>query len=133
MTIPQNLPRRGLNRRQQRVERKREQWRRQMDKQPGVAIPYPQQSRLSRNTRQSYQSRIGTWFGTAPQIIRTVEELEALDPLTVVYTTDRDAPMCASDLLDDIDYDPYYADDLPAVVVATGAQVRAAQKALEEA
>ena len=63
MTIPQNLPRRGLNRRQQRVERKREQWRRQMDQQPGVAIPYPQQSRLSRNTRQSYQSRIGTWFG----------------------------------------------------------------------
>ena len=35
-----------------------------MDQQPGVAIPYPQQSRLSRNTRQSYQSRIGTWFGT---------------------------------------------------------------------
>ena len=55
MTTPQNLPRRGLNRRQQRVERKREQWRRQMDQ---------QQSRLSRNTRQSYQSRIGTWFGT---------------------------------------------------------------------
>ena len=72
-------------------------------------------------------------LATAPQIIRTVEELEALDPLTVVYTTDRDAPMCASDLLDDIDYDPYYADDLPAVVVATAEQVRAARKALEEA
>ena len=54
MTTPQNLPRRGLNRRQQRVERKREQWRRQMDQQPGVAVLYPQQSRLS---------RIGTWFG----------------------------------------------------------------------
>lgn len=69
----------------------------------------------------------------APQIIRTVEELEALDPLTVVYTTDRDTPVCAGDLIDDIDYDTYYAEDIPAAVIATAAQVRAARKALREA
>lgn len=68
-----------------------------------------------------------------PVIVKTPEELEALDPLTVIYATDRDMPMCASDLLDDIGYDPYYADDLPAVVIATGEQVRAARKSLEEA
>lgn len=70
---------------------------------------------------------------TTPQIIRTVEELEALDHLTVVYTTDRDTPVCAGDLIDDIDYDTYYAEDIPAAVIATAAQVRAARKALREA
>ncbi|WP_130841633.1 hypothetical protein [Corynebacterium neomassiliense] len=60
----------------------------------------------------------------APQIIRTVEELEALDrgavlmgaPWHGIFTTHTIS-----------------ADDLPAVVVATGEQVRAARKALEEA
>ena len=59
-----------------------------------------------------------------PQIIRTVEELEALDPDVVlmgapwhgIFTTHTIA-----------------AHDLPAVVVASAAQVRAARKALEEA
>lgn len=57
-----------------------------------------------------------------PQIIRTVEELEALDPDVVlmgapwhgIFTTHTIA-----------------AHDLPAVVVASAAQVRAARKALE--
>lgn len=59
-----------------------------------------------------------------PQIIRTVEELEALDPDVVlmgapwhgIFTTHTIA-----------------AHDLPAVVVAPAEQVRAARKALEEA
>lgn len=57
----------------------------------------------------------------APQIIRTVEELEALGPDTLV--------MSRNGYLD-------LAEDngrIPAVVVATAAQVRAARKALEEA
>ena len=56
-------------------------------------------------------------------IIRTVEELEALDPDTLLHASERD----------------YYAHAwgfnhyrLPAVLVATADQVRAARKALEE-
>ena len=67
----------------------------------------------------------------APQIIRTPAELEALDPMTVVYTPKRDTPVCAGDFLDDIRHDPDYADDLPAVKVAEGAHVRACREALE--
>lgn len=56
-----------------------------------------------------------------PQIIRTVEELEALDPDTLVMS--RKGYLA-------------HAEDnirIPAVVIATGEQVRAAQQALEEA
>lgn len=67
----------------------------------------------------------------APQVIHTVTDLEALDPLTVVYTPDRDMPACAGDFLDDIRYDPDYADDLLAVKVASGAHLRACREALE--
>lgn len=67
----------------------------------------------------------------APQIIRTVEELEALDPLTVVYTPNRDSPVFVGDFVADIHYDPDYADDLPAVVVTSGEHVRACREALE--
>ena len=70
---------------------------------------------------------------TAPTIIRTVEELEALDPDTAVYTPGRDDPVFVGDFLSDIRYDQDYADDLPAVVIRDGAEVRAARKALEEA
>lgn len=52
-------------------------------------------------------------------IIRTVEELEALDPDSIVLD-------CTGHLMTN-------RDRLPAVVVATGAQVRAARKALDEA
>lgn len=68
---------------------------------------------------------------TSPQIIRTPAELEALDPMTVVYTPKGDTPVCAGDFLDDIRYDPDYADDLPAVKVAEGAHLRACREALE--
>lgn len=61
---------------------------------------------------------------TDPRIIRTVEELEALDPDTLVlgcdYSTFSAGDMGMEDLL-------------PAVVISTGEQVRAARKALEEA
>ena len=67
------------------------------------------------------------WPTAAPQIIRTVEELEALDD---------DAFLMASD------GNIYYAigakgrllpSDIPAVVIRDGAGVRAARKVLEEA
>lgn len=63
---------------------------------------------------------------TSQIIISTAEELEALDPDTVIETVDR-ARVSASlaHRLSDL--------HVPAVVIATGAQVRAARKALEEA
>ena len=59
-----------------------------------------------------------------PQIIRTVEELEALDPDTLV--------------LDAAGYTVRYCSqvtrwDLPLAIIRDGAEVRAARKALEEA
>lgn len=54
-----------------------------------------------------------------PTIIRTVEELEALDPDSLVL--DRTGHLMTN------------RDRLPAVVVATAEQVRAAREALEEA
>lgn len=59
-------------------------------------------------------------------IVRTMEELEALDPDTVIETVDRARVSASlahrwSDL------------HVPAVGLATGAQVRAARKALEDA
>ncbi|WP_291475719.1 hypothetical protein [Corynebacterium sp.] len=68
----------------------------------------------------------------APQIIRTVEELEALDPDTVVWPVRHYAPYTVSSMTPD----PFNADwtpPLPAVVIREGAEVRAARKALEEA
>ena len=59
-----------------------------------------------------------------PQIIRTSEELAALDPDTVLFTW---GDMQAQTWLHT------FEDDIPAVVIATGDQVRAARQALEEA
>ncbi|WP_010120174.1 hypothetical protein [Corynebacterium nuruki] len=59
-----------------------------------------------------------------PQIIRTVEELEALDRGAVLMGTPWHGIFTAHTIS---------ADDLPAVVVATGPQVRAARQALKEA
>lgn len=64
-----------------------------------------------------------------PQIIRTIEELKALDSDT--YLANRDCViMAAFDWEDDYQIDP--ADMFPIVVIATGERVRAACKALEE-
>lgn len=60
-----------------------------------------------------------------PQVIRTVEELEALHPYTLLtyigYSGSYTTAVCL------------HPDDLPAVVVAPAAQVRAAREALGEA
>lgn len=73
---------------------------------------------------------------TAPTIIRTVEELEALDPDTLVAIPrgygDCDKPRLAGWVR------TFYplgesSPVFPAVVVAAGDQVRAARQALEEA
>ena len=58
-----------------------------------------------------------------PQIIRTRDELDALDQDTVLFTW---GDMHAQTWLHT------FEDDLPAVVVATGDQVRAARQALED-
>ena len=61
---------------------------------------------------------------TNPHIIRTTAELEALDADTVLFTWGN------------MEAQPWlhvFEDDLPAVVIATGEQVMAARKALEEA
>lgn len=58
---------------------------------------------------------------TAPQVIRTVEEQEALDPDTLLMSRKG----YIADAVDNI--------RIPAVVVATADQVRAARKALWEA
>lgn len=60
-----------------------------------------------------------------PRIIRTGEQLDALDPETLILITRLPAGYAAWMM------DPRY--DLPAVVIASGDQVRAARKALEEA
>ena len=69
-----------------------------------------------------------------PQIIRTREELAALDPDTVLFDVDdpwREVRMSASEWMED------YAIDaegiFPLAVIATGEQVRAARQALKEA
>ena len=69
----------------------------------------------------------------APQIIRTREELAALDPEAILfrpYDDMHDTIMTAADFLSDYDIDPDAV--LPAVVIATGDHVRAARQALEE-
>lgn len=67
----------------------------------------------------------------APTVIRTVEELEALDG--PVWVTCRDSiPLAAGQLLRFIrEYGPRHY--LPAVLVVPAEQVRAAREALEEA
>lgn len=58
------------------------------------------------------------------QIIRTAEELEALDPDTVIETADGEL-MAAP-------FESQWSDlFVPAVVIAPGEQARAARKALE--
>lgn len=70
-----------------------------------------------------------------PKIIRTRNELAALDPDTVLMTTDLFDPLTPVwDWLDGKGNPARGTENgLPAVVIATGEQVRAARQALEEA
>ena len=65
------------------------------------------------------------------QVIRTVEELEALDPDSWLMQADEEAiPMVVDDWVHDYNFD---SDGIfPLVVMMDGAQVRAARKALEQ-
>ena len=72
-----------------------------------------------------------------PQIIRTVEELEALDPDTIVQPEldewiEWPVVSYARHLAVRVTKWGHYS-DLPVVVICEGARVRAARKALEEA
>lgn len=70
-----------------------------------------------------------------PQIIRTRDELAALDPDTVLMNTDLFDPLTPVwDWLDG-EGNPARGTEsgLPAVIIATGKQARAARQALEEA
>lgn len=67
-----------------------------------------------------------------PQVIRTVEELEALDPETVVWPARHYGPYTVGTIVLD-PFNTEWTPPLPAVVVAPGPQVRAAREALEEA
>lgn len=66
-----------------------------------------------------------------PRIIRTVAELEAFDPDTAILANGQD--LCDVRIVLEERRHFGWEPDLPAVVVATGEQVRAARKALEEA
>lgn len=70
------------------------------------------------------------YMGT--RIIRTVAELEALDPDTVVWPARHYGPYAVGTLTPD-PLDPYWTPPLPAVVIRDGADVRAALRELEEA
>lgn len=68
----------------------------------------------------------------APQVIRTAEELEALDPDTVLV---RDVGLVnsAAGIVYQIKFQTFGRSSIfPSVVVATGESVRAAREALEE-
>lgn len=62
------------------------------------------------------------------QIIRTQKELEALDPDTVVISAENGASYYVKNLTERHTKTFLY---VPAVVIATGAQVRAAREAME--
>ena len=66
---------------------------------------------------------------SAPQIIRTIEQLDALDPDTYLVNSDQ-VVMHTFDWVDDYNIDP--TDMFPLAVIASGEQVRAACKALEK-
>lgn len=70
------------------------------------------------------------------RIIRTVEELKALDPDTMLIRSAQDwadpqIPMLATEWASDWEIDPDRI--FPLAIIAPGEQVRAARRALEEA
>ena len=69
-----------------------------------------------------------------PQIIRTREELAALDPETVLMSADMGSPLSLVWHWIDSEGNPFHdaEDALPAVAITTGYQVRAARQALKE-
>ena len=67
-----------------------------------------------------------------PHIIRTIEELDALAPDTCILDSVGEPWLASEAKYEDGSWDLTYTTDLPAVVVFTGEQVRAARKALEE-
>lgn len=70
-----------------------------------------------------------------PQIIRTLDELEALDPETVLMEVGN-VPQSEAWTWFEPETGkvaPTLGEDLPVVVIASGAQVRAARTALQEA
>lgn len=68
----------------------------------------------------------------APTIIHTVEELEALDPDTVVWPARHYGPCTVGTITPD-PFNPDWTPPLPAVVIRDGARVRSAREALGEA
>ena len=67
-----------------------------------------------------------------PQIVRTFEEVLALSPDTVMIDSDNDTAMPHDYIGPDGEAVGIFIRDLPAVVVASGEQVRAARRALEK-
>ena len=63
--------------------------------------------------------------------IRTVEELEALDPETFIVDSEGDTWHVLDAYVNEV-ICSIYTDCLPVMVIATGDQVRAAREALEE-
>ena len=70
-----------------------------------------------------------------PQIIRTRDELAAIDPDTVLMSADVGDPLTLARHWLDSEGNPVHGTegDLPVVVIATGDQDRAARQALEAA
>lgn len=66
-----------------------------------------------------------------PQIVRTVADLEALDKDGVVLSPHRDDLTVVREFLEEISYDEDYADDLPAVVVVDGGDMRSRRSVVE--
>lgn len=70
-------------------------------------------------------------YAVEPQIIRTIEELEALDPDTALTLYTWESTIWPASYFQKY-FEDGYIPDLPATVIATGTQVRAARKALEQ-
>ena len=71
-------------------------------------------------------------YAVEPQIIRTVEELEALDPDTALTLYTWASTIWPASYFQKCFEDGGYSPDPPAVVIATGTQVRAAREALAQ-
>lgn len=68
------------------------------------------------------------------QVIRTLKELEKLDPDTVLIESDGEEVLAyrMQKSIRSLGNESMYYDSLPATVIATGAQVRAAREAIKE-
>lgn len=68
------------------------------------------------------------------QIIRTLEELEKLDPDTVLIESDGEEVFAyrMQVSIGSLGNESMYYDSFPAAIIATGDQVRSAREAMEE-